>query len=160
MESIDDSSTITSPNALSTFTARIKERQSKSPLASNISSANKTPTSNELILYPPSKTIGDSMKSLASTTVSQLELVWDEVGYTPEERAAQIAEFLTNLKKLCKDKVAEEQGVAEQFRNAIADAKEERRIKSAALKIEMNSDLQPQVRMNYQLQMNSFNRIF
>lgn len=87
-----------------------------------------------MILLSPSRTISESLTTLASSTASQLEEVWDEVGYNPEERAAQLSDLLVKFRDLCDAKIAEERGVAETFRQTIADAKEELKTTSKALK--------------------------
>jgi hypothetical protein len=71
---------------------------------------------------------------LAASTAQQLEQIWDEVGYTPQERAAQLADLMRKFRDQCEQKISEEQGVAETFRQTIADSKEEIKTLSAALK--------------------------
>jgi len=87
-----------------------------------------------MILLSPSRTIGESLTQLASSTALQLEEVWDEVGYNPEERASQLSDLLVKFRDLCDTKIAEERGVAETFRQTIADAKIELERTGKALK--------------------------
>jgi len=117
----------TIPNQSQTKTTTKKETRtpaSTTPLS---------PRENDLTLFPPSQTIGESLTSLASTTAAQLEQVWDVVGYTPEERASQISDLLLDMRRLCEAKVAEEKSVEEQFRRTIAEAREEILVTSKAL---------------------------
>jgi Ase1/PRC1/MAP65 family protein len=78
---------------------------------------------------------------LAASTAQQLEEVWDEVGYNPEERASQLSDLLVKFRDLCDTKIAEERGVAETFRQTIADAKEELKRTGKALKSLVDPDL-------------------
>lgn len=87
-----------------------------------------------MVLLSPSRTIAESLNSLASSTAQQLEQIWDEVGYTPQERAAQLADLMGKFRDQCELKISEEQGVSETFRQTIADSKEEIRTLSHALK--------------------------
>ena len=87
-----------------------------------------------MILLSPSRTIADSLTALASSTAQQLEHVWDEVGYNPEERASQLSDLLRQFRNLCDDKISEERGVAETFRAEIKDAQEELQQTGKALK--------------------------
>jgi protein regulator of cytokinesis 1 len=85
-------------------------------------------------LLSPSRTITETLNALASSTAQQLEEVWDEVGYNSEERASQLSDLLVKFRDLCEEKISEEHGVAETFRQTIADAKEETRTLGTALK--------------------------
>lgn len=85
-------------------------------------------------LLSPSRTITESLTSLVSSTGQQLEEVWDQVGYSPEERASQLSDLLFKFHELCEQKIAEERGVAETFLQTILEAKEEIRRTAAALK--------------------------
>jgi protein regulator of cytokinesis 1 len=87
-----------------------------------------------LVLLSPSRTITESLNSLASSTANQLEKIWDEVGYTPQERASQLSDLLIKFRDQCESKISEEQGVAETFRQTIADAKQEIATLSNSLK--------------------------
>jgi len=95
----------------------------------------------DLLLIPPSQTIGQSLTALASTTAIQLEHVWDEVGYNSEERASQLTDLLSEFGRLCEEKVAYERGVAETFRRAISEAKDEYRLSSLALRLDIDQSL-------------------
>jgi len=88
-----------------------------------------------MVLLSPSRTIGESLTTLASSTAQQLEEVWDEVGYSPEDRASQLSDLLVKFRDLCDAKIAEEQGVAQTFRNTIEDAKKELEATGEALKM-------------------------
>mmetsp|Transcript_38429 Transcript_38429/g.57590 ORF Transcript_38429/g.57590 Transcript_38429/m.57590 type:complete len:658 (-) Transcript_38429:662-2635(-) len=92
-------------------------------------------------MSPPGQIIRESLTTLASVTVSQLEEVWDEIGYNPEERDSQLSALVSSFRCLCEDKVAEERGVAETFRQTIADAKEEMRNTSQALRVDVDGIL-------------------
>lgn len=87
-----------------------------------------------LVLLSPARTISETLTALASTTAQQLEEVWDEVGYSPEDRAAQLSDLLGKFRDACEAKIAEERGVAETFRQTIVDAKEELKRTGEALK--------------------------
>eukprot|EP00536_Pseudo-nitzschia_multiseries_P006394 jgi/Psemu1/239361/estExt_Genewise1.C_1340091 len=78
-----------------------------------------------LVLLSPSRTITETLNALASSTAQQLEEIWDEVGYTPQERASQLSDLLENFRSQCENKITEEQTVAETFRHTIADSKAE-----------------------------------
>jgi Ase1/PRC1/MAP65 family protein len=94
-----------------------------------------------MVLLSPSRTITETLTSLASTTGRQLEEIWDEVGYSPEERAAELSDLLVKFRDICEHKIAEEQRFAETYRQTIAEAKEEIRLTGAALKLETDSQL-------------------
>jgi Ase1/PRC1/MAP65 family protein len=101
-----------------------------------------------MVLLSPSRTITETLNSLASTTAQKLEAIWDEVGYSPQERASQLSDLLVMFRDVCESKISEEQSVAETFRQTIADTKEEIRTLSSALKtlvdpqlLRKNSDL-------------------
>ena len=101
--------------------------------------AQATPTS--MMLVPPSQTITTSLQQLASSTAMHLEAVWDEVGYSPDERAAQLSDLLAKFRQVCDDKVAEERGVAQTFRKEIDAAREEIVHLSQALKVDIDPEL-------------------
>ena len=98
-----------------------------------------TPTS--MMLVPPSQTIAASLQQLASSTALHLEAVWDEVGYSPDERAAQLSDLLAKFRQVCDDKVAEERGVAQTFRKEIDAAREEIVHLSRALRVDIDPEL-------------------
>jgi len=93
-----------------------------------------------VFVLTPSRTITETLTSLANQTGSQLEEVWDEVGYSPEDRASQLSDLLSKIQTLCEQKIAEETGVAETFRQTIKESKEEIVATSNALKIEVDPD--------------------
>lgn len=90
---------------------------------------------------PPSQTISESLTALASTTAAQLEEVWDEVGYNPDERASQLSDLLSAFRNLCEEKIAEERGVAETFTQTIADSKAEMKRMAKALRRDIDEKL-------------------
>ena len=96
-----------------------------------------------LMLQPPSQTLQASLNGLAATTAGQLEEVWDEVGYSPDDRAAQLTDLLGSFRSLCEDKVAEERGVAETFRAEIRGAREE--LIDLARRLRREAELPPEV---------------
>mmetsp|Transcript_5982 Transcript_5982/g.17015 ORF Transcript_5982/g.17015 Transcript_5982/m.17015 type:complete len:638 (+) Transcript_5982:122-2035(+) len=91
-------------------------------------------TSMGLVLLSPSRTITETLNALASSTAQQLEEIWDEVGYTPQERASQLSDLLEKFRSQCEHKISEEQTVAETFRQTIADSKVEIKAISDSLK--------------------------
>lgn len=42
---------------------------------------------------------------LAKQTTSRLEILWDEVGYTPEEKRRQMVGLIDGFQTLCENKV-------------------------------------------------------
>jgi Ase1/PRC1/MAP65 family protein len=78
-----------------------------------------------MVLLSPGRTITESLNGLASSTAQQLEEIWDEVGYTPQERASQLSDLIVKFRDQCEQKISEEQTVAETFRQTIAESKEE-----------------------------------
>ena len=96
-------------------------------------------TSIGLVLLSPSRTITETLNALASTTAQQLEAIWDEVGYTPQERASQLSDLLEKFRSQCEQKIFEEQRVADTFRQTIADSKEEIKTISKSLKQTVDS---------------------
>jgi hypothetical protein len=94
-----------------------------------------------MMLVPPSQTIAASLQQLASSTALHLEAVWDEVGYSPDERAAQLSDLLAKFRQVCDDKVAEERGVAQTFRKEIDAAREEIVHLSRALRVDIDPEL-------------------
>ena len=91
--------------------------------------------SQSLVLLSPSRTISESLTQLASSTASQLEQIWDEAGYSPEQRASVLSDLLGKFRDLCDAKIGDEQEIAEEFRKSIADSKEELKTTSKALKL-------------------------
>jgi len=94
-----------------------------------------------MMLVPPSQTITASLQQLAASTATHLETVWDEVGYSPDERAAQLSDLLAKFRQVCDDKVAEERGVAQTFRKEIDAAREEIVHLSQALRVDIDPEL-------------------
>lgn len=91
-----------------------------------------------MMLLSPSRSIVETLTSLATTTGHQLEKIWDEVGYSPDDRASQLNDLLIKFKEICDEKVSEEKGVAETFRQTIIEAKDEMLNTAAALKADID----------------------
>jgi protein regulator of cytokinesis 1 len=62
---------------------------------------------------------------MANNTASQLEEIWDRVGYSPEDRAAQLRNWVASFKQLCESKIAEESVVEATFIREIVDSRNE-----------------------------------
>jgi Ase1/PRC1/MAP65 family protein len=107
--------------------------------------------STTMILLSPSRTIADSLTALASSTAQQLEQVWDDVGYNPEERASQLSDLLRQFRNLCDGKISEERGVAETFRAEIKSAQEELEKTGKALKRMVDPHLLRETMTGYSL---------
>jgi len=114
-----------------------------------------TTNSTTMILLSPSRTIADSLTSLASSTAQQLEQVWDEVGYNPEERATQLSDLLRQFRNLCDDKISEERGLADTFRAEIENAEEELEILQSCLKQSIDPNLQKMASLSLTDQLSS-----
>lgn len=97
--------------------------------------------SNRMMFLSPSRTLSETLISLATTTGSQLAEIWDEVGYRPEERAAELSDLLEQLRASCAAKVAAEEHFAATYRETIATAKEEVRRTAAALQVSVDPQL-------------------
>lgn len=93
------------------------------------------------VLLSPSRTITETLNALASSTANQLEEIWDQVGYSPQERASQLKELLMSFRDQCDQKISEELGVVETFRQEITESKEELKAISEALKTPVDSRL-------------------
>lgn len=87
-----------------------------------------------MVLLSPGRTITESLNGLATSTAQQLEEIWDEVGYTPQERASQLSDLLVKFRDQCEQKISEEQTVAETFKQTISESKEELKALGEALK--------------------------
>jgi hypothetical protein len=59
-------------------------------------------------------------------TGQPLEQGWDEVEYSPEDRAFQLNDLIVKFRDLCEAKIDEVMGVAEISRQTISEAKDER----------------------------------
>ena len=90
-----------------------------------------------MVMLSPSRTIAETLTQLATSTGEQLEEIWDEVGYSPEDRAAQISDLIVHFRDICEQKIVEERGVAETFRQTIAESKEEMKKLSASLHLDV-----------------------
>ncbi|CAB9502953.1 protein regulator of cytokinesis [Seminavis robusta] len=106
-------------------------------------SSEKTPRGNHSfsLMLTPSRTITESLTSMVASTAHKLEEVWDEVGYSPEERTSQLSDLLVQFRGLCEAKLAEEQGVAETFRQTIMEAKAEITSTAKAMNVHISDDL-------------------
>jgi Ase1/PRC1/MAP65 family protein len=91
-----------------------------------------------MALLSPSRSIIESLTTLVTTTAHELEKVWDEVGYSPDDRAVQLNDLLVKFKDICEEKIVEETAVAETFRQTIVEAKEEMIRTAAALKADVD----------------------
>ena len=96
---------------------------------------------NSIMLLPPSQTIAESLSALAHSTSQQLETVWDKIGLSPEERADQLTDLLSTFREACENKVAAEQEVMDNYRQMIAEYKQEIRDTSKALKLSVDEKL-------------------
>jgi protein regulator of cytokinesis 1 len=67
----------------------------------------------------------DSVFELLSSTVRQLEEIWDTVGCSTEERTSQLQQMYSKINSVCSDTIQEELLVAEQFKKSIHEAREE-----------------------------------
>jgi protein regulator of cytokinesis 1 len=72
---------------------------------------------------------------LATSTGTQLEHLWDQIGYTRDDRALQLSELLHSFSAICEQKIAEEQALIETYRATIADVQQELKSTSDALKV-------------------------
>jgi Ase1/PRC1/MAP65 family protein len=99
------------------------------------------PPSRLAVLLSPSRTISETLQSLATITGRQLEEIWDEVGYSPEERSTEINDLVQKFRELCDSKIAAEQHFAATYRQTISEAKEEVRQLSNALKVDVDPQL-------------------
>ncbi|KAL3945898.1 MAG: hypothetical protein SGBAC_000049 [Bacillariaceae sp.] len=86
------------------------------------------------VLLSPSRTITETLNALASSAAQQLEEIWDQVGYSPQDRATQLKELLMSFRDQCDQTISQELGVVETFRQEIAEAKEELKTTGEALK--------------------------
>ena len=48
---------------------------------------------------------------MVNETAAKLDAVWDEVGFSPEEREKQLNDLLDEVKRLCDEKVDDESEV-------------------------------------------------
>mmetsp|Transcript_21665 Transcript_21665/g.32929 ORF Transcript_21665/g.32929 Transcript_21665/m.32929 type:complete len:775 (+) Transcript_21665:150-2474(+) len=110
-------------------------------LKMTISDTNASHEDHSLMLLPPSQTISESLTALAHSTSRELEVVWDEIGLSPEERADQLTDLLLAFRSACEQKVKSEREVCENYRQMIVDYKEEIRDTSMALKVEADETL-------------------
>uniref|UniRef100_A0A7S1FM88 Protein regulator of cytokinesis 1 n=1 Tax=Corethron hystrix TaxID=216773 RepID=A0A7S1FM88_9STRA len=88
--------------------------------------------------------ISDDVKSLLTSTVSQLNEVWETIGYPQEEKYRQLDDLINGVRNLCQDKVKEEESVATEFKRGIVDARKELIAKSKALHIDADAKLMEQ----------------
>lgn len=93
------------------------------------------------VLLSPGRTITESLNALAASTAQQLEEIWDEVGYNPQERASQLSDLLVKFRDQCAQKISEEQAVAETFKQTISDSKMEMKSLGDSLKVAIDPRL-------------------
>jgi len=98
-----------------------------------------TPSKAEL-LHRPSLAMRESLAHLATTTSHALEEIWDCVGLPPDERASQLADLVDRISQLCESKVLDEEGLRDQFRKEIGEARQEWEQICASLKLEDEED--------------------
>jgi len=116
-----------------------------------------TPQETSLLLLPPSQSILESLTSLTNSTTTQLTNIWDVLGCSPEERADQLTQLLSNLKGVCQETVSQEQKVVKKYQQTITKYKEEIRSTCVALKIDINEELLGE--QQQQVQQQGFGRI-
>jgi len=85
--------------------------------------------------------MSDGIVSLLKCTVSQLEEIWETIGYPQEEKHRQLDDLNSMVRDLCHDKVREEESVATEFKNGILDSRQEMIATSKALHIDIDSKL-------------------
>ena len=73
------------------------------------------PDDNSLMLLPLSQTMRETLNALAISTSNQLEIEWDELGCSPEERADQLTDLLSGFRRLCEEKINSERMVKKNF---------------------------------------------
>lgn len=111
------------------------------PITTSTSTVERQKEDIDFMMVPPAQSVSESIKNLAVSTAGQLEKVWDEVGYTADERATQLSDLFTEFRNLCLTKIAYEKGVAETFRQTIIDSKKELKATSSALKVDIDVKL-------------------
>lgn len=85
---------------------------------------------------PANQQLQDSVFELLSSTVRQLEDVWDQVGCSTDERTSQLQQMYSKINSVCSDTIQEELLVAEQFKKSIHEAREEFQRLCSALNID------------------------
>ena len=99
------------------------------------------PSSRLVALLSPSRSISETLQAFATTTGRKLEEIWDEVGYSPDERSTEIKDLIQKFREICDAKVAAEEHFAATYRQTISEAKEEIRHLSNALKVDVDPQL-------------------
>jgi len=128
-------------------TVSVERRESGRSLNSHaISTPNSSlriemPDHNSLMLLPPSQTMKETLVALSISTSTQLQTVWDLIGYSPEERADQLTELFSGFQRLSEEKISLETLVAKNYEETIASHKEEIKATSIALKIDVDYSL-------------------
>lgn len=89
-----------------------------------------------MVLLSPSRTIAESLTALATATGHALEAIWDELGYSPHERATEISDLLQQLKVVCETKLSDEQRFLNTYQQTILDTKREIQTTRAALQLD------------------------
>eukprot|EP00571_Detonula_confervacea_P000368 CAMPEP_0172331892 /NCGR_PEP_ID=MMETSP1058-20130122/62157_1 /TAXON_ID=83371 /ORGANISM="Detonula confervacea, Strain CCMP 353" /LENGTH=1307 /DNA_ID=CAMNT_0013049169 /DNA_START=63 /DNA_END=3986 /DNA_ORIENTATION=+ len=98
-----------------------------------------TPSTSQL-LHRPSLAMRESLTHLATNTSHALEEIWDCVGVAPDERASQLDDLIQKISLLCETKVQEEEGLRDQFRKEISEARKEWEDICSALQLEGEED--------------------
>lgn len=87
-------------------------------------------------LGPANQQLQESVFELLSSTIRQLEEIWDKVGCSAEERTSQLQQMYSKINVVCSDTIQEEILVAEQFQKSIHEAREELQRLCIALNID------------------------
>ncbi|KAG5176677.1 hypothetical protein JKP88DRAFT_282697 [Tribonema minus] len=69
--------------------------------------------------------IANALVILATETSRHLETVWDEVGYSTDEKHRQLEGLMAGFQRLCADKIREEESVRDQFVASLAHTRAE-----------------------------------
>ena len=98
-----------------------------------------TPSTSQLI-NRPSLAMRESLAHLASSTSHALEEIWDSIGVSPDERASQLLNLVEEISSICDAKVANEEGLRNQFQKEINEARCEWQGICKALKLDDEED--------------------
>ena len=134
-------SSLHSKNGLRSSLSRRTPNSSTKSNNPSSSSVSEHVTPRNLLLLPMSQTMNESLTALVVSTSEQLEEIWNEVGYHPDDRASQLQVLLMEFQKLCEKKITEENKVKETMVEEIAQSKEEMRRSALALKIDVDESL-------------------
>ena len=134
-------SSLHSKNGVRSSQSRMTPNSATKSNNSSSSSVSEHVTPRNLLLLPMSQTMNESLTALVVSTSEQLEEIWNEVGYHPDDRASQLQVLLMEFQKLCEKKIAEENRVKETMVEEILQSKEEMRRSAHALKIDVDESL-------------------